>query len=123
MLMRHTGCDAVMIARAAWGAPWIFERAAAALRGERIPPDLGVEARMATALLHAQMLALESGERLAIHQMRAHIHHYVKGLPSARHFRREANQLETLRQLRSLVMRYMEGLRAHQAAALSESSN
>jgi tRNA-dihydrouridine synthase B len=115
MLMRHTGCDAVMIARAAWGCPWIFARAAAALRGERVPPDLGVEALMATALLHAQMLALDYGERLAIHQMRSHIHHYVKGLPRARHFRREANQLETLEQLRALVMGYMEGLRAHRA--------
>lgn len=112
LLMRHTGCDAVMIARAAWGCPWIFRRAASALRGERVPPDLGVEARMATALLHAQMLALESDERMALHQMRAHIHHYVKGLPSARYFRREANRLETLRGLHELVTRYMEGLRA-----------
>jgi tRNA-dihydrouridine synthase len=67
---------------------------------------------MATALLHAQMLALESGERMAMHQMRAHIHHYVKGFPSARYFRREANQLETLQGLRALVMRYVESLRA-----------
>ncbi len=117
LLMRHTGCDAVMIARAAWGAPWIFARAAAALRGEPVPPDLGVEARMATALLHAQMLALESGERLAIHQMRAHVHHYVKGLPSAKYFRREANELETLQGLRALVVRYMHSVRAEGAPA------
>jgi tRNA-dihydrouridine synthase B len=112
MLMRHTGCDAVMIARAAWGSPWIFDRAAAALRGERVPPDLGVEARMGTALLHAQMLALDAGEQMAMHQMRAQMHHYVKGLPHARHFRREANQLETLRGLRDLIVRYMRTLRA-----------
>lgn len=112
MLMRHTGCDAVMIARGAWGSPWIFDRAAAALRGERVPPDLGIEARMATALLHAQMLALESGERMAMHQMRGHVHHYVKGFPSARYFRRESNQLETLEGLRALVLRYLESLRA-----------
>lgn len=114
MLMRHTGCDAVMIARAAWGSPWIFERAAAALRGERIPPDLGVEARMGVALLHAQMLVLDAGERIAMHQMRAQMHHYVKGLPSASHFRREANQLHTLRGLCGLISRYVRSLRADQ---------
>ena len=117
LLMRHTGCDAVMIARAAWGAPWIFSRAAAALRGERVPPDLGVEARLGTALLHAQMLALECGERLALHQMRAHVHHYVKGLPNARYFRREANQLETLQGLCALMTRYMQSVRAQREAA------
>jgi tRNA-dihydrouridine synthase B len=112
MLMRHTGCQAVMIARGAWGSPWIFDRAAAALRGERVPPDLGLEARLGVALLHAQMLVLDTGERLAMHQMRAQMHHYVKGLPSASHLRREANQLETLRELRELLTRYARSVRA-----------
>ncbi|MBD3292293.1 MAG: tRNA dihydrouridine synthase DusB, partial [Armatimonadia bacterium] len=106
-----------MIARAAWGSPWIFDRAAAALRGDSVPPDLGIEARMAVAMLHAQMLVLDAGERIAMHQMRAQMHHYVKGFPSASHFRREANQLETLAGLRDLIMRYLQSLKAQAARA------
>jgi len=62
------------------------------------------------ALLHAQMLALAFGERIAMHQMRAEMHHYVKGLPGASHFRREANRLATLKDLRELVVGYARGL-------------
>ncbi len=117
MMMRHTGCDAVMIARAAWGHPWIFDRAAAALRGERVPPEPDVGGRLGTALLHAQMLVLDAGERIAMHQMRAQMHHYVKGLPNASHFRREANALETIEQLRELIEWYMRDLRRIRAKA------
>ncbi len=105
-MMRATGCAAVMIARAACGRPWVFGQAAAALRGEPIPPAPPPAARMAIALLHAQMLVLEFGERIAMHQMRAQMHHYVRGLPDARQFRAAANDLSTLDDLRALVERY-----------------
>ena len=112
MMMRHTGCDAVMIARAAWGRPWIFGRAQAALRGEPVPPEPDVAGRLGTALLHAQMLVLDAGEQIAIHQMRAQMHHYVKGLPNASRFRREANRLGTLKELQELVASYAASLQA-----------
>ena len=45
----ETGCDAVMIARAAEGNPWIFRETLCALRGgEYVPPD--VETRVKAAL-------------------------------------------------------------------------
>lgn len=111
-MLRETGCDGVMIARGAWGRPWIFRRAAAALRGEEPGAELGAAGRLAVALLHAQMLVLEAGERLAMHQMRTQMHHYVKGLPGAAHFRREANRVDTLDGLHELVVRYAGGIRA-----------
>ncbi len=110
-MMRATGCAAVMIARGAWGRPWVFGQARAALRGAPIPPDPLPDQRMAIALLHAQMLVLEFGERIAMHQMRAQMHNYVRGLPDARRFRSAVNDLSTLAQLRALVEEYLASIR------------
>lgn len=109
-MMRATGCAAVMIARGAWGRPWVFAQAAAALRGRPIPPDPPPAQRLAIALLHAQMLVRELGERIAMHQMRAQMHTYVRGLPDARQFRGAANGLSTLGQLRALVQEYLASI-------------
>lgn len=118
-MMRATGCAAVMIARGAWGRPWIFGQAAAALRGEPVPPDPPPAERLAVAWRHAQMLVEECGERLALHQMRAQLHHYVRGLPGARRFRSRANSVATLAQLRALIDSYLTELHeiehAHEA--------
>lgn len=110
-MMRATGCAAVMIARGAWGRPWIFAQAAAALRGKPMPPDPPPEARLAMALRHAELLVAEIGERLAIHQMRAQLQHYVRGLPGARGFRNNANCVGTLAELRAVVAAYRDELR------------
>ena len=40
---RRYAVDGVMIARAALGRPWLFAQAAAALRGQPIPPDPTME--------------------------------------------------------------------------------
>jgi nifR3 family TIM-barrel protein len=112
LMMRHTGCDAVMIARGAWGRPWFFGQAAAALRGEPIPPDPDPAERLGIALLHAQMLRLDHDEHIALHQMRTQLHYYVRGLPEARRFRSGANRLTTLDELRSLVEEYLAHLKS-----------
>ena len=36
-MMQQTGCDGVMIARAALGDPWLFERVNAAIEAPRNP--------------------------------------------------------------------------------------
>ncbi|MGC9319502.1 MAG: tRNA dihydrouridine synthase DusB [Armatimonadota bacterium] len=121
-MMRETGCRAVMIARGAWGRPWLFARAAAALRGQPIPPEPGAAGRLGVALLHAQMLVLDLEERIALHQMRTQMHYYVRGLPGASHFRRRVNRVSALDELRELVEGYVAALRAGEGSAVGESA-
>ena len=45
-LVKETGCDGVMIARAALGDPWLFERVNAALEGTPAPKEPNLQARM-----------------------------------------------------------------------------
>jgi tRNA-dihydrouridine synthase B len=109
-MVEQTGCAAVMIARGAWGRPWLFGQAAAALAGRPVPPDPPPRQRLGVALCHAQMLAQDLGERTALHQVRGQMRHYCRGLPHAREFRGEAAVVSTLDELRRLIEAYCAGL-------------
>jgi nifR3 family TIM-barrel protein len=56
-MLDQTGCDGVMIARAAEGNPWIFTQVKAALNGEGVTGAPTVFDRLDTAKLHACLLA------------------------------------------------------------------
>ena len=80
-IKQQTGCDAVMIARAAEGNPWIFAQAKAALAGEHPPVAPTVEQRIAMARRHARLLAQREGRNIV--RMRKHAMWYMAGLPGA----------------------------------------
>jgi tRNA-dihydrouridine synthase B len=102
-MLEYTGCDFVMIARGAYGNPWIFRDAAALWQGaaKPAPPDLAEKTAM--ALWHFQMLCSEKGERIAVKEMRKHIGWYFKGVPHATELRRKANTISCAAELESLL--------------------
>ncbi|MFP3905340.1 MAG: tRNA dihydrouridine synthase DusB, partial [Armatimonadota bacterium] len=110
-MMAQTGCAGVMFARGALSKPWIFRQTEAALTGRAIPDDPSIGGVMAIVLLHGQMLALELGERTAIHRIRGHMAYYSHGLPNATHLRREVQSVHSLQQLRQTVTAYVNSLR------------
>lgn len=84
-----TGCDAVMIARAAEGNPWVFAQCKAALAGEPEPAKPSVEERIAMARRHARLLAKREGRNIV--RMRKHAMWYMTGLPGAAAARAKIN--------------------------------
>ncbi len=86
-LMSETGCDAVMIGRAAMGNPWIFSRCLAAWRGEPVPPEATLAERVAMAGRHLDLLIALKGERTAVLEMRRHAPWYIHGFRGAAHVR------------------------------------
>lgn len=76
-----TKCDAVMIARAAEGNPWIFAQAKAALRGLSEPAKPSCAERIAMARRHARLLEKREGRNIV--RMRKHAMWYLAGLPGA----------------------------------------
>jgi tRNA-dihydrouridine synthase len=102
-MMDETECDAVMIARAAQGNPWIFREVNAYLeRGvilER-PPRRDI-VRM--ILRHADMLCECKGEKIGIREMRAHAAKYLAGFPSAARVRNMVVKVNTLEELELLM--------------------
>lgn len=101
----QTGCDAVMIGRAARGNPWIFARTRAYLmEGIRQPlPDKNEIRRM--ILRHGRLLADCKGEYTGMREMRKHVAWYTAGMPHSARLRREVNTLETYGQLEQLMER------------------
>ncbi len=98
-----TGCDGVMIGRAAIGNPWILRDAVDALAGRpQHEPPTPAE-RMETALDHARQLAEEYGEEHAVVHLRGQLPHYVKGLPGTRHAREQIVRAHTLADVTAIL--------------------
>jgi tRNA-dihydrouridine synthase B len=102
-MLERTGCDAVMIGRAAMGNPWIFSRSAAVLRGERREPAPSAGERINAFLFHAAQLAGAKGELRAARIMRKQAGWYSKGLPGSVAFRRRVNECTTIAALEEAV--------------------
>ena len=108
-MIGETGCDGVMIARAARGNPWIFgeilraeEKGDPLLKEEK---DLSWIREM--ILRHARMQTEMKGEFIGIRQMRKHIGWYTAGLAHSARLRALACQVETLGELEELLDRYL----------------
>jgi tRNA-dihydrouridine synthase B len=82
-MFAETGCDAVMIGRAALGTPWIFREARHYLETGRELPPPGPEERRDVLLEHLRDAADEKGEMYAVIEMRKHYRGYLRGLPGA----------------------------------------
>ncbi|WP_303249649.1 tRNA dihydrouridine synthase DusB [uncultured Slackia sp.] len=93
-LVERTGCDAVMVGRAAQGDPWLFARVKAALQGGEEPALPTVEERVAMAHRHAEILSQRIGNNLVY--MRKHVMWYLHGIPGAARARGELNGCVTL---------------------------
>jgi nifR3 family TIM-barrel protein len=98
-----TGCDSVMIGRAAKGNPWIFAGIKHYLEtGEELSkPD--TETIRDTMLRHAKMMIEYKGEFTGIHEMRKHVAWYTQGLPNSSRLRAAINQVETYDELKELL--------------------
>ena len=104
LMLEKTGCDAVMVGRAALGNPWVFLQINAYLTEScRIVPPPGVCERMAVMVRQIDLMCRYKGERRAMNEARKHVAWYLKGLRGAAEFRRRAGLLETRAQLDGLV--------------------
>ena len=109
LMMEQTGCDLVMVGRAALGNPWVFTQINAYLTDScRILPPPGINERMLVMLKHIQLMCAYKGERRAMNEARKHVGWYLKGLKNAAEFRRRAGYLETWQQLEQLTKDVLE---------------
>ena len=108
-MRKETNCDGLMLARGAYGNPWLFAQLRAALAGQEIR-TVTVEERLRQIIQHATALVEFKGEKVAIREMRSHASAYIKGLPRASEYRERFHKLETLQEMVELVNCYGEFL-------------
>lgn len=110
-MMKHTGCDAVMIGRGARGNPWIFKRTAHLLStGDLMPEPTDVE-KIQMSLKHLELLFKVKPDRMAIREMRKHIAWYIKGIKGSAEMRDKINRIEGRSELEETLLTYIEQLK------------
>jgi tRNA-dihydrouridine synthase B len=102
---RRYHVDGVMIARAALGKPWLFRQAAAALKGEPVPPDLTLAEERALLLHHYELVCRRFGEEKGTLLMRKFAVCYAQGRRGCRDFRTHAVKVATRAEFLDVVER------------------
>lgn len=103
-LLDETGCDGVMVGRAAQGNPWIFKEITHYLAtGELLPRPDKAEVRD-MMLRHARMQIEYKGEYIGMREMRKHVSWYTAGYPNSAKLRGVINAVESYEELEALLM-------------------
>lgn len=102
-MLRQTGCQAVMVGRAALGKPWLFKQIVDLLSTGSYEPDPSLAERLQIALQHLRLAAELKGESQAVREMRKTLAGYVKGLPQAAKIRDAINQTNSVEALEQVL--------------------
>lgn len=98
-MLQQTGCDGVMIGRAAQGNPWIFREVAAYLEDGTLLPRPDNREKKELILRHAALQLKYKGEYTGVREMRKHLSWYTVGMPHSARFRQMINSMETMEEL------------------------
>ncbi len=106
-MIRETGCDAVMVGRAAIGNPWIIRDIVKTLGAypseiERIVPT--TEEKAQCAIEHLHMIIACKGEHRGVREIKRHIHRYLRGIPSISKVRESFFKLDTKEEVEKKLM-------------------
>lgn len=98
-MLEETGCDGIMIGRAARGNPWIFRDVLAYLEHGTTLPRPDAEQLKEMILRHAQLMLQYKGEYTGIREMRKHMSWYTAGYPHSARLRQQINGMESMEEL------------------------
>ena len=98
-ILEQTGCDGVMIGRAAEGNPWIFREVVSYLENGTIPARPTNREKREMILRHAALQLEYKGEYTGVREMRKHLSWYTVGMPHSAHFRQTINTMEKMDEL------------------------
>jgi tRNA-dihydrouridine synthase B len=115
-MLAETGCDGVMIARAATKNPWIFLQAQALMSGGRVPMPT-ISDRRDLILRHFRMVAEREEGTHALHKLRKFTGWYTHGLPHGRKLRQQINSLPDVPAFLAAVENFFADIMAREQAA------
>lgn len=105
-MLEQTGCDGVMIGRAAQGNPWLFREIRHYLEtGEELPrPSMDEVKEM--ILRHARLQVEYKDPDVGMREMRKHVAWYTAGFPHSAKLRSEVNAVGTMEELGELLQNW-----------------
>lgn len=102
-MMDYTGCDFVMVGRAAIGNPWIFRDLIAFLKTGNEPPVPSITEISDMMSRHFDGLMELKGEYSAVREMRKHAVRYTKGMRGSSKFRALINTIDNAADMRKAI--------------------
>lgn len=93
---KWTGADGIMIGRASFGDPWIFQQARAALAGEEIPQRPKLSERVDVALQQFELALEDKGERIACLEARKHFAWYLRGVSHSSYYKEQISSISSM---------------------------
>ncbi len=102
-MLDETGCDGVMIGRAALGNPWMIYRTVHYLETGELIEDPSVREKMDVCILHLDRLIALKNENIAVREMRKHAAWYLKGIRGNASVRNLINESTTRNELVNIL--------------------
>ena len=110
-IQRETGADGIMIGRATFGDPWIFQQVSAALAGQEVPERPILKDRIAVAVKQFELSEQDHGEHIACLEARKHFAWYLRGVRNASYYKKEItsmNKMEDIYRIAKDIARDLE---------------
>jgi len=104
-----TGCNGIMIGRAAIGNPWIFPQVLVLFKGDEIPP-VTLTDRFSVMTRYLNLSVQHFGEQRACKMMRSRLGWFAKGLPNASKFRESIKHISSEKQAIDLMETYRQSI-------------
>ncbi|WP_445492741.1 tRNA dihydrouridine synthase DusB [Niallia sp. 03133] len=102
-MLEETGCDGVMIGRAALGNPWMIYRTVNYLETGELMGEPSIREKIDVCILHLDRLISLKNENVAVREMRKHAAWYLKGIRGNAKARNAVNECDTREQLVTLL--------------------
>ena len=105
--LKWTEADGIMIGRATFGNPWVFEQVKAAMAGEEIPAQWPLGKRVDTAVHQFELAYEDKGEHIACLEARKHFAWYLRGVAYANYYKEQISSIQSMQD----IYRIAEGIR------------
>ena len=94
--LKWTGADGLMVGRAAFGDPWLFQQIRAALDAQPVPERPPLARRMETALRQMELARADKGEHIACLEARKQLAWYLRGVRFSNYYKQQVSQIKTM---------------------------
>ena len=107
-MLEYTGCDGIMVGRAAEGNPWIFKEISAYLKDGTVLPLPDLDERREIALKHLGLLVEFKGEHRGVLEGRKHMAWYFKGVSGGAVLRTALNKAQKYDEMCGLINEFCD---------------
>jgi len=107
-MLDETGCDGVMIGRAAIGNPWIIRDCVDYLSGGSIPNEISLDEKVNMIKKHIDYLLEIKPLKVVVLEMRMHISKYLKGVKGSSYINTLINKANSIEEIYDILDKFLK---------------